>query len=73
MNGLCLDMLYSVIDLREFRCWILRDKKSVARLLGISVVTLDKRLNGEGVYMQGRYIIGRGDLVRSNRGVKGDQ
>lgn len=61
-------MWYSVIDLKEFSCSIIKDKRAVAKLVGVSVPTLDKKLNGSGVYLVDRFVVGRSEPVKSGRG-----
>jgi hypothetical protein len=63
-------MWYTVIDLKEFRCEIIKDKKAVAGRVGMSVPTLDKRIAGEsGVILHNRFIVGKAEPEKSKRGI----
>lgn len=61
-------MWYTIIDLEEGTCSIYKDKKDVVRQVMMSGATLDKRMNGSAYLFHGKYIIGKGDLVKSARG-----
>lgn len=63
-------MTYAIMDLREFRCEIIRDKKVVAGRLGISIPTLDKRLGKESgrMILHERFIVGKAEPEKSRRG-----
>jgi len=61
-------MWYSIIDLKEFKCEIIKDKKIVAKILGISVPTFDRKIKSEKVILFDRFIIGVSELTKSTRG-----
>jgi hypothetical protein len=61
-------MWYSVIDLKEFKCEIIKDKKVVSKMIGMSVPTLDSKLKEEKVFLFGKFIVGISELTKSTRG-----
>lgn len=63
-----LTMWYSVIDLKEFRCEIIKDKKVVSKMIGMSVPTLDGKLREEKMFLFGKFIVGIAELTKSTRG-----
>lgn len=62
-------MVYTVIDFKEGTSRTVTDKRSAAKVFGVSIPTLDKRVPGVGYYMEGQRMLVKAELEKSRRGL----